>query len=106
MFSGTTIIQEEAVIGEAEQYWSTTRGVSNQLNLTFAPSAKFVRHYGDAAALMTAAVQAFRADVKSHQYPSDEESYHLPKETKANLDSLPRILRRVTLLGKSCLLAE
>ena len=58
------------------------------LNLTFGPPAKFVRRYGDAAALMTAAVQAFRADVKSHQYPSDEESYHLPKETKANLDSL------------------
>jgi hypothetical protein len=47
-----------------------------------------VRRYGDAAALMTAAVQAFRADVKSHQNPSDDESYHLPKETKANLDSL------------------
>jgi len=58
------------------------------LNLTFGPPAKFVRRYGDAAALMTAAVHAFRADVKSHQYPSDEESYHLPKETKANLDSL------------------
>ncbi len=29
IFSGTIIIQEEAVIGEAEQYWSTTRGVSN-----------------------------------------------------------------------------
>jgi 3-methyl-2-oxobutanoate hydroxymethyltransferase len=58
------------------------------LNLTFGPPTKFVRRYGDAAALMTAAVQAFLADVKSHQYPSDEESYHLPKETKANLDSL------------------
>ncbi len=58
------------------------------LNLTFGRPAKFVRRYGDAAALMTAAVQSFRADVKSHQYPSDEESYHLPKETKANLDSL------------------
>ena len=58
------------------------------LNLTFGPPAKFVRRYADAAALMTAAVQAFRVDVKSHQYPSDEESYHLPKETKANLDSL------------------
>jgi len=58
------------------------------LNLTFGRPAKFVRQYGDAAALLTAAVQSFRADVKSHQYPSDEESYHLPKETKANLDSL------------------
>jgi 3-methyl-2-oxobutanoate hydroxymethyltransferase len=58
------------------------------LSLTFGPPAKFVRRYGDAATLITSAVQAFRADVKSHQYPSDEESYHLPKETKANLDTL------------------
>jgi 3-methyl-2-oxobutanoate hydroxymethyltransferase len=56
------------------------------LNLTFGPPAKFVRRYGDAAALITQAVRAFRGDVRSHQYPSDEESYHLPKETKASLD--------------------
>lgn len=58
------------------------------LNLTFGPPAKFVRRYGDAAALITQAVQAFRADVKSHQYPADEESYHLPKDTKAGLDTV------------------
>src|SRR5207237_555183 len=45
------------------------------LNLTFGTPAKFVRRYGDAAALITNAVQAFRADVRSHQYPSDHESY-------------------------------
>jgi 3-methyl-2-oxobutanoate hydroxymethyltransferase len=58
------------------------------VNLTFGQPAKFVRRYGDAAALITHAVQAFRADVKSHQYPSDEESYHLPKETKAGLETV------------------
>ena len=58
------------------------------LNLTFGTPAKFVRRYGDAAALIMHAVQAFRADVKSHQYPADEESYHLPKETKAGLDTV------------------
>jgi 3-methyl-2-oxobutanoate hydroxymethyltransferase len=58
------------------------------LNLTFAPPAKFVRRYGDAAGEISRAVQAFRADVLSRQYPSDDESYHLPKETKAALDSL------------------
>jgi len=57
------------------------------LNLTFGPSAKFVRRYGDAAALITKSVQGFRTDVKSHQYPSDEESYHLPAETKTSLDT-------------------
>ena len=58
------------------------------VNLTFTPPAKFVRQYGDAAALIGNAVQAFRADVKSQQYPSDEESYHLPKDTKAALDTV------------------
>src|SRR5215475_12798548 len=58
------------------------------LNLTFGPAAKFVRRYGDAAAMITHAVHAFRADVRSQQYPSDEESYHLPRETKAALDTV------------------
>jgi 3-methyl-2-oxobutanoate hydroxymethyltransferase len=58
------------------------------LNLTFGSPAKFVRRYGDAAALITEAVQAFRADVRSHQYPSDAESYHLPKDTKATMDTV------------------
>jgi 3-methyl-2-oxobutanoate hydroxymethyltransferase len=67
------------------------------LNLTFGPPAKFVRRYGDAAALITHAVQAFRADVRSHQYPSDGESYHLPPETRVGLDAVldrKRTMRR------------
>jgi 3-methyl-2-oxobutanoate hydroxymethyltransferase len=67
------------------------------LNLTFGPPAKFVRRYGDAAALITNAVQAFRADVRSRQYPADEESYHLPKETGAGLAAVlerKRTMRR------------
>jgi 3-methyl-2-oxobutanoate hydroxymethyltransferase len=58
------------------------------LNLTFTPPAKFVRRYGDAAALITHAVQSFRADVTSGQYPVDSESYHLPKETLAALETV------------------
>jgi 3-methyl-2-oxobutanoate hydroxymethyltransferase len=67
------------------------------LSLTFGPPAKFVRRYADASALITQAVQAYRADVKSHQYPKDEESYHLPRETKAGLDTVlarKRAMRR------------
>jgi 3-methyl-2-oxobutanoate hydroxymethyltransferase len=67
------------------------------LNMTFGPPAKFVRRYADVAALVTHAVQAFRADVISHQYPSDKESYHLPKETQAALETVlerKRALRR------------
>jgi 3-methyl-2-oxobutanoate hydroxymethyltransferase len=67
------------------------------LNLTFTPPAKFVRRYGDAAELISHAAQAFRADVLSRQYPSDEESYHLPKETRAALETVlerKRAMRR------------
>jgi len=58
------------------------------LNLTFAPPAKFVRRYGDAAALITDAVQSFREDVMSRQYPADNESYHLSKETQQALETV------------------
>lgn len=58
------------------------------LNLTFAPPAKFVRRYGDAAALISNAVQQFKADVEHGAYPNDEESYHLPKDTREALDTI------------------
>jgi len=58
------------------------------LNLTFGPPAKFVRRYADAAGVISSAVLAYKADVQSRQYPSDKESYHLPKETKAALDTV------------------
>ena len=58
------------------------------LNLTFASPAKFVRRYADGAGMISQAVREFRADVKSQQYPSDQQSYHLPKETKAGLDTV------------------
>jgi 3-methyl-2-oxobutanoate hydroxymethyltransferase len=67
------------------------------LNLTFGQRAKFVRCFGDAAALITHAVQAFRAQVVSRQYPSDAESYHLPKETRAAIETVlerKRAMRR------------
>ncbi|HEX3821669.1 MAG TPA: 3-methyl-2-oxobutanoate hydroxymethyltransferase, partial [Candidatus Sulfotelmatobacter sp.] len=67
------------------------------LNLTFGPPAKFVRRYGDAAGLITQAVQAFRADVRSRQYPSDEESYHLPKDVRAGLET---VLARKRAIGR------
>jgi 3-methyl-2-oxobutanoate hydroxymethyltransferase len=65
------------------------------LNLTFGPSAKFVRRYGDAAAEITRAVQAYRADVQSRQYPADKESYHLPAEIRQALESLLERKRNV-----------
>jgi len=67
------------------------------LNLTAGSQAKFVRHYGDGSALIGQAVQAFRADVVSRQYPADGESYHLPKETRQGLETVldrKRAMRR------------
>jgi 3-methyl-2-oxobutanoate hydroxymethyltransferase len=64
------------------------------LGLTFAPPAKFVRQYGDVGAVVRKAVADFKADVESGLYPNDDESYHLPKETKAALESLLARKRR------------
>ncbi len=58
------------------------------VNLTFNPPAKFVRRYGDASALITQAVEAFKSDVARSQFPSDAESYHLPKDTQAALETV------------------
>lgn len=62
--------------------------INDILNLTFAAPAKFVRRYGDAAAVISNAVQGFRADVLSRQYPAESESYHLPKETQQALETV------------------
>jgi 3-methyl-2-oxobutanoate hydroxymethyltransferase len=67
------------------------------LNLTFGPPAKFVRRYGDVAALISEAVHHYRADVQSRQYPSDQESYHLPKETQTALET---VLARKRAMGR------
>jgi 3-methyl-2-oxobutanoate hydroxymethyltransferase len=58
------------------------------VNLTFAPSAKFVRRYGDAAALIRTALEHYREDVEHRAFPSDEESYHLPEAARQALASL------------------
>ena len=67
------------------------------VNLTFGTPAKFVRQYGDAAALITDAVQHFQADVRGRHIPPTQESYHLPKDTQAALETVldrKRALRR------------
>lgn len=58
------------------------------LNLTFAPPAKFVRRYADAAELISNAVKTFKEDVRTAAYPNDAESYHLPKDTQAALETI------------------
>ena len=61
----------------------------DMVNLTFAPAAKFVRRYADAAALLRGAVEHYKDDVERRAFPSDEESYHLPKPARSTLDEKP-----------------
>ncbi len=63
------------------------------LNLTFAPPAKFVRRYADAAALIRGAVEHYREDVERRAFPNDEESYHLPQAAQKTLETA-RALRK------------
>ena len=71
------------------------------VNLTFAPPAKFVRRYGDAAALFRSAVDQYREDVERRVFPSDAESYHLPEATKKALASEPPDASNVTRMRKA-----
>jgi 3-methyl-2-oxobutanoate hydroxymethyltransferase len=64
------------------------------VNLTFSPAAKFVRRYADAGAVIREGIEHFRRDVESKEYPSDEESYHLPRETAAALEAITARKRR------------
>ncbi len=53
------------------------------VNLSFSRPAKFVRQYGDAAALFHDAVTHYVHDVQERSFPSESESYHLPREANA-----------------------
>jgi 3-methyl-2-oxobutanoate hydroxymethyltransferase len=64
------------------------------INLSFSTPAKFVRRYGDAAALITDAVHRYRDDVEGRRYPADAESYHLGKEALAALLREEGVTRR------------
>jgi len=52
-------------------------------NLTFSPAAKFSRQYADGAAFFSRAIEQYRDDVAGRYFPSDAESYHLPREVQA-----------------------
>ena len=49
------------------------------------------------ASVIGNAVLAFKDDVKSGGYPSDAESYHLPKETLSALQAIAQRKRAVQL---------
>lgn len=68
--------------------------IHDLLSLTFAPASKFVRRYGDAAALMRDAIGHYRDDVATRTFPSDAESYHLAEDTRATFEIAPGRKRR------------
>ena len=71
------------------------------VNLTFAPPAKFVRRYGDAAELIRGAVERYREDVERRAFPSDEESYHLPEAARKALQTERVATQKVAALRKA-----
>ena len=71
------------------------------LNMTFAPPAKFVRRYGDAAALIRSAVEHYREDVEHRAFPSDAESYHLPEAARKSLIAEAADPSKVTQIRKA-----
>ncbi|HEX4036880.1 MAG TPA: 3-methyl-2-oxobutanoate hydroxymethyltransferase [Acidobacteriaceae bacterium] len=58
------------------------------VNLSFTQPAKFVRQYGDAAALFRSAIESYCRDVEDHSFPNDAESYHLPKQIAETLTAV------------------
>ena len=58
----------------------------DMMSMTFAEPAKFVRRYADVAGVMRGALAEYKRDVEARTFPSDEESYHLPREARKSLE--------------------
>ncbi len=54
----------------------------DMMTMTFAPAAKFVRRYADLSGAMRQGLVDYKRDVEARTFPSDEESYHLSRETQ------------------------
>ena len=55
------------------------------VRLTFASPAKFVRSFGDAGTGIREAIEQFRDAITARRFPSDAESYHLPRDVREAL---------------------
>jgi 3-methyl-2-oxobutanoate hydroxymethyltransferase len=60
--------------------------IHDLVNMSFSRTPKFVRQFGDAAALYRAAIEGYRDEVEGRQFPSDAHSYHLGKEERRALE--------------------
>jgi 3-methyl-2-oxobutanoate hydroxymethyltransferase len=62
--------------------------IHDLLGMTFGRQPRFVRQYANLRQVMTDAIQAWSADVKSGAYPSEQESYGLTEDTMKELGQL------------------
>ena len=51
----------------------------DMLGLTFGATPKFARQYANVAEIITQAVREFCGDIRAGNFPSDAESYHMPR---------------------------
>jgi 3-methyl-2-oxobutanoate hydroxymethyltransferase len=58
----------------------------DMMSMTFSPPAKFVRRYANVAEVMRQALEEYRQDVEARTFPSDTESYHLPREIREMME--------------------
>ncbi|HNU08881.1 MAG TPA: 3-methyl-2-oxobutanoate hydroxymethyltransferase, partial [Pyrinomonadaceae bacterium] len=58
------------------------------VGMTFGRLPRFVRQYADIRQVMTEAIQAWSSDVKSGEYPNDNESYGLTADAKSELEAI------------------
>jgi 3-methyl-2-oxobutanoate hydroxymethyltransferase len=57
----------------------------DMMTMTFSTPAKFVRRYADVAGVMREALGEYKRDVEARTFPSDAESYHLPRELRKTM---------------------
>jgi 3-methyl-2-oxobutanoate hydroxymethyltransferase len=55
------------------------------VGMTFGRQPRFVRPYANLREVMTKAIQTWSSDVKSGEYPNENESYGLTEETKKEM---------------------
>jgi 3-methyl-2-oxobutanoate hydroxymethyltransferase len=58
----------------------------DMMSMTFSPPAKFVRRYANVSGVMRQALEEYRQDVEARTFPSDAESYHLPREIREMME--------------------
>ncbi|HEV7904423.1 MAG TPA: 3-methyl-2-oxobutanoate hydroxymethyltransferase [Pyrinomonadaceae bacterium] len=77
-------------IGAGEHCDAQVLVIHDLLGLSFSPTRpRFVRQYADLRTQMTEAISRFAEDVRNGAYPSENESYPLPREAAAELEATP-----------------